>query len=386
MIILPILVAVWIVYTLLLTYLYRLWKTALKSRAATLDKSSEPFQGISLIIAARNEEKNIDRLFESLSRQLLNNEFFEVILVDDNSEDSTVEAAEKAKEKYALTNLRIVSLSRSQEKNQKGKKSALNLAVGLAKFPIIAVTDADCYLPAPWLTKIRDHISRTNVRTVCGPVLIQKTVNPTGDLQQIDFAITALINSGAAAGKFFFLGNGANFAFRKEFFFEAGGYSSDKKASGDDVLLLQKMAALDPGAIHYTPEKDAAVYTQQEMTTSEFYNQRLRWASKNSTYKNINLNITQLTVYITNLNQLFLTGWLLLFPFISVPLAVPSLLLVKISIDYFVADNAFRFYHKKSKSIFKFIQLNYEYAFYIAFVATKSMFTKNYTWKGRRVS
>lgn len=383
MIFLTILVFIWLAYTFLLTNFYRSWKISLKPQISHKDKNSVSFEGISLIIAARNESENIDRLFESISNQLLNNELYEVILIDDSSEDDTLKVAEKAKEKYSLVNLRIMPLP---PLSGKGKKAALNFAITQAKFPLIAVTDADCYLPSPWLTKLRDNIFYNNVRAVCGPVLIQKPVNNIGALQEIDFATTSLINAGAAAGKFFFLGNSANFAFYKDFFFEAGGYSSDKNASGDDVLLLQKMASLNPDAIYYTPERDSIVYTRQEMTISSFYNQRLRWASKNNTYKNFTLNITQITVYFANLNQLLLTIWLLLFPFISVPLAVVSLVLVKISMDYFIAENALRFYHRKSKNIFEFIQLNYMYAFYISLVATKSIFVKKYVWKSRKVS
>ena len=174
-------------------------------------------------------------------------------------------------------------------------------------------------------------------------------------------------------------------AFEKDVFYKVGGYNSDQKASGDDVLLLQKIAALSPDKIYYHPNKDSAIYTQVMKTSSEFYEQRLRWASKNDMYKNKFLNLTQITVYITNLSQLILTAWLLLFPFITIPLAVPALLLVKISIDYFIATNALLYYHKKSIGVPEFIQVNFQYAFYISYVATKSIFIKHYSWKGRKV-
>src|SRR5690606_14841533 len=105
-------------------------------------------------------------------------------------------------------------------------------------------------------------------------------------------------------------------AFEKEVFHEVGGYNSDQKASGDDVLLLQKIAELSPDNIYYHPNKDSAIYTQPVLSNADFYEQRLRWASKNDMYRNKFLNLTQITVYLTNLFQLILIAWLLLFPFI----------------------------------------------------------------------
>ncbi len=383
LIFLVVLLLIWIVYTAILTYLYRSWNFGLLNlRKQT---NTKQFSGVSLLIVARNEEAHVDQLFESISKQLLDKSLFEVIFIDDSSEDRTIELANLAVEKYSLNNLKIISLAELPNNSLSGKKDGLSHGISLTTFPLVALSDADCFLPAQWLTKIRDNYLRSGANVVCGPVLVTAPTNTIGRLQEIDFAVTAIINSGAAAGKLFFLGNAANMAFEKEVFNEVGGYNADQKASGDDVLLLQKIAELSPDNIYYHPNKDSAIYTHPVFTNAEFYEQRLRWASKNDMYRNKFLNLTQITVYLTNLSQLILGVWLVLFPFITVPLAVPALLLVKVSIDYFIATNALRYYNKKSIGIPEFIQINFQYAFYIAYVATKSIFIKQYSWKGRKV-
>jgi cellulose synthase/poly-beta-1,6-N-acetylglucosamine synthase-like glycosyltransferase len=80
--------------------------------------------------------------------------------------------------------------------------------------------------------------------------------------------------------------NGANFAYRKDVFNEVGGFKGiDDLASGDDELLLQKVAAIYPGRIGFLKLRDAIVLTHAKPTLKEFLQQRRRWASKSVKYK-----------------------------------------------------------------------------------------------------
>jgi len=80
--------------------------------------------------------------------------------------------------------------------------------------------------------------------------------------------------------------NGANFAYRKDTFYEVGGFKGiDDLASGDDELLLQKVAEKYPGKIAFLKLREAIVYTHAKANLNEFLNQRRRWASKSTKYK-----------------------------------------------------------------------------------------------------
>ena len=168
MIILVFLLLIWIVYTAILTYLYRSWNFGLLNLRKQNTENTKTFSGISLVIVARNEEDHVDQLFESISQQLIDKSQFEVIFIDDSSEDSTVEIAHQAKEKYLLENLRIIPLSDLPNNSLAGKKAGLAYGISLTKYPLVALSDADCYLPAQWLTKVRDNYIKSGANVVCG--------------------------------------------------------------------------------------------------------------------------------------------------------------------------------------------------------------------------
>jgi cellulose synthase/poly-beta-1,6-N-acetylglucosamine synthase-like glycosyltransferase len=79
--------------------------------------------------------------------------------------------------------------------------------------------------------------------------------------------------------------NGANLAYPKSVFDEVGGFEGiDFKASGDDMLLLQKIAKKYPNKIVYLKNAEYAVITKAQHTLAAFWHQRLRWASKSADY------------------------------------------------------------------------------------------------------
>ena len=80
--------------------------------------------------------------------------------------------------------------------------------------------------------------------------------------------------------------NGANLAYRKDIFYEVGGFKGiDDLASGDDELLLQKVSARYPGKIGFLKRYEAVVFTHAKPNLKEFMRQRKRWASKSVKYK-----------------------------------------------------------------------------------------------------
>ena len=98
------------------------------------------------------------------------------------------------------------------------------------------------------------------------------------------------------------MSNGANFSYEKKVFDEVGGFKGiDSIASGDDMLLLHKISKMYPGRIHYLKSKDAIVKTEPMKTWREFFNQRIRWASKAAKYDDKRIFFVLLLVYLVNL-------------------------------------------------------------------------------------
>src|SRR6202012_3482401 len=110
----------------------------------------------------------------------------------------------------------------------------------------------------------------------------------------------ALIGNGQASTC-----NGANLAYRKDVFYAVGGFKGiDDLASGDDELLLQKVAEKYPGKIGFLKSYDAIVYTHAKHTLKEFLQQRRRWASKSVKYKDKKVTAMTVGIWLFNVSLL----------------------------------------------------------------------------------
>jgi glycosyltransferase involved in cell wall biosynthesis len=75
---------------------------------------------VSVLIAARNEEKNIEKLLQSIYNQTFPKELYEVIIVDDHSEDDTKKIVNNFINNYKDINIRLL------EAESEGKKKAIS--------------------------------------------------------------------------------------------------------------------------------------------------------------------------------------------------------------------------------------------------------------------
>lgn len=231
--------------------------------------------GISVVVAVRNEEANIQALIQSLSTVVYPEEKYEVILVSDHSSDSTVNIAQALIGNFP--NMRLVELPAGKE----GKKEALALGIQHARFDVIATTDADCRFSKNWLQCISYYFEDPRSKMVSGAVKLTTDGSFLSRLQGAEFI--SLVGSGAAA---IGLGhpvmcNGANLAFRKDAFYEVQGYADNVHiASGDDEFLMRKIFRRYPDGIRFLNFYEAVVSTHPQNTAAGFFHQRLRWAGK----------------------------------------------------------------------------------------------------------
>ena len=232
-----------------------------------------PVTFLSVVIAARNEENTIPFLLQKLSEQHYPPHLYEILVIDDHSEDHTALVTEQ----YIHTSSTGFRLLRAEGT---GKKSALRQGIREAKGKLIVTTDADC-IPGPfWLQRIEQFYRKNKLRMVLGPVAIEPGHRLFGQMQSIEFA--SLVGSGAASLQ---LGipsmcNGANLAIDKETFLAVGGYSgTDHLASGDDEFLMHKIAHQYPEDVRFLFDREAVVSTKAQRDWTGFFQQRLRWAS-----------------------------------------------------------------------------------------------------------
>lgn len=238
------------------------------------NRSTTPF---SIVIPFRNEAENLPKLLESINNQHYPIALYELLFVDDASEDDSVKLLERWKKEVSIS-CRIIQNKRS---SASPKKDAITLAIKEAKYAWILTTDADCQLPRSWLRYYDQIIQHKNPKMVCGPVIYPSETNALGSFQFLD----GLSLQAAAMGSFGWrrpmLCNGANMGYLKSAFMEVSGFEgNDHIASGDDIFLLEKMIKEFPKQVHFLKSNQATVHTQSETSWKAIIAQRIRWASK----------------------------------------------------------------------------------------------------------
>ncbi len=176
--------------------------------------------------------------------------------------------------------------------------------------------------------------------------------------------------------------NGANLAYRKDVFFELGGFSGiDDLASGDDELFLHKVASRYPDNIGFCKSSDAIVYTHAKQDLKEFISQRKRWASKVTKYKD--KRIVALGVYAWLTMVFFCLNGLLGFYDADYWIIAGLSLIVKFIAEFIFMIPVLRF-AKRSRLLLYIPIVSIIHIFYIIYIGITSNSGK-YVWKGRLV-
>jgi biofilm PGA synthesis N-glycosyltransferase PgaC len=327
---------------------------------------------ITVLVAIRNEEKNIQNLLSTLNVQ--DHTHYEVILIDDHSEDATEEVVATFF-KYNKGASEKMSFIKNEGT---GKKAALTTGVIHARGEIIVTTDGDCLPKKSWLKNISNAFT-DEVNMVTGGVRIKQTGTLFADMQAIEFA--SLIGSSAASIALNrpTMCNAANLGFRKSVFIEVGGYQENMHiASGDDEFLMRKINDRYPGSIRFLHSSQSVVETSPSPTVREFFQQRVRWAGKWRFNTSAASNLV--AFYVLIVQGALLTSFILL---LSCDVAyVFSLLLIRLVLEFWFLYLVARFLDVRW-NLLAFLMLQFLYPWYVVFVGTASRFMP-YTWKERR--
>ncbi|MFZ4708109.1 MAG: glycosyltransferase [Bacteroidales bacterium] len=240
---------------------------------------------VTVVIAARNEEENIGICLAAIISQDYPRSLFGIIVVDDHSTDGTLMVINRVIEGNPGINIRLLQLTAEEQ----GKKTAISKAIAVAQNEWIVTTDADCVMGANWLSSLMAGAVDPEVQMLLAPVIFRKTKTVFGQMQELEFLSLIASSAGAVSTGLPVMCNGANLAYRREAFFKAGGYTSDKGfASGDDVFLMMKIRQMyNSRAIKFIKSPSSGVITYANETLYEFLNQRLRWVSKAKGYKDL---------------------------------------------------------------------------------------------------
>jgi len=360
-------------YLVVLLYLIKGWNNIKRPQI----KLSGFTTKVTILIAARNEEEKIHLTIGDILAQDYPKHLTEIIIVDDHSTDRTSEIIAG----YADRGVKLLQLKEDKPLNSYKKKAIAN-AINLSTGELMVATDADCRMGSKWLSTIVGYYEQEQLVMISSPVGYFEEKSLFERMQTLEFCY--LIGLGAA-----FIGNGrastcngANLAYRKDVFYEVGGFKGiDELASGDDELLLQKVAVRFPGRIGFLKRYEAVVFTHAKHNLKEFMQQRRRWASKSVKYKD--KKVVGLLVGIWLFNISLLINALLGFydiRFLEV-FAIQFLLKYLFEVAFLLPITLFFKRPKLIGLLIIIIPVHVLYLIYIGFIGN----TRAYTWKDRVV-
>jgi poly-beta-1,6-N-acetyl-D-glucosamine synthase len=356
------------IYYLLILFLIAGWTKAFAHNSTIANKkASEP--KVSVIVPFRNENANLKSLISSLVAQTYAS--YEVILVDDHSEDDGVILSAELIRPHPF--IRVIA------NRGTGKKEALTAGVGVANGEIIVTTDADCrHLPG-WLASMVEPFADDRTKMAFSAVKIDGTSATLQSLEFISVVATGVALFGLGKPSYC---NGASMAFRKSVFRQVDGYADNMHVpSGDDEFLLKKVEAVHPDGIRFVTSPDSIVVTLPQPTLRQFFEQRIRWAGK--WRLSVGGSSKVLAVFMFLFQIACIGAWGMIFGGTNFRLA-GFLLMGKLMLDFVFLFNAGNFLHEKVR-LMPFLALQIVYPLYVLAIGAAANFA-GYSWKGRILS
>ena len=373
---------IWILWVLAVAYaamtlvLWITWLRVPTYRPALLPNT--PLPRLTVVIPVRNEATTLPRLLADLSQQDYPD--FEVIVADDASSDDTAVLADAFAQtaSYPLTTITL----HDDPAVRSPKKRAIAQSIAQATGQLIVTTDGDCRVGPHWLGLLARFQAETGAKLISGAVTFTTDRTVFGSLQTVEFA--SLIGAGAAT---LALGNptmcnGANLCYSKSVFEEVGGFAGiDQVASGDDELLMHKIAARFPGSVRFLKHPDAIVETGPHKSLGAFYQQRKRWAGKWRAYASWFPTLLAVFVFLCNLTPVVaLVGGLLgYFP----AKAVLGIVVLKWVPEALFLGAVLLFLNKRY-ALFWILPTQWLYPFYVVFFGLAAQ-QPGFVWKGRKL-
>lgn len=356
------------IYFLIIFFFFTGWKKLHQPKTFGLKDDIH----VSLVIACRNEEKNLPGLLHKIVSQDYPMQKLEVILVNDHSTDKTCDIIHDFIKNYPY--IKLLNLAEGKA----GKKQALTLGIEKASHAVIITTDADCMPNPKWISSMAYYYVRHKPKLLSGPVIFNKPKNLFQGLQQLEFISLVASGAGAIGINKPIMCNGANLLFEKELFEKSN--LQNQYTSGDDIFLMLQAKKQGRRSIHFIKSEDAIVFTTPVSTLKEFLSQRLRWASKSKAYRDFDIVFTAIAVFLINFS-LIATIALSAFNKLSLKTFI-LLFIIKSIADLFLLIPACRFF-KQQKILWLFLPLQIIYPFYILISSVGGWFG-NFGWKGRK--
>jgi glycosyltransferase involved in cell wall biosynthesis len=350
-----------------IVYLLALLRAFLQKRKAI----KTTVQPVSVIVCAHDEEENLKELIPILLRQ--NHPAFEVIIVEDRSNDGTYDYLLEATQHD--NRLKMVRVTNKPEA-MNGKKFGLTLGIKAAKYDWVLLTDADCR-PATenWIARMSEHFT-PNTEIVVGYSPYQKLPGLLNSFIRFETLLNAVQFLGFGLLGKPYMGVGRNLAYRKSLFLDNKGFNKHLTVTGgDDDLFVNQHAT--KANVNLAFGLETVTFSAPKTTVRDFYYQKIRHLSVGKLYRietKLLLGFFMLSLVST---------WLFVFP--SLFFAPQAYVLLSLlACRWVLLTILFRVASKRvgvDFEVWKTPFLDFIYAFYYLVAGWFALVAKNVQWK-----
>ncbi|MBC7188451.1 MAG: glycosyltransferase [Calditrichaeota bacterium] len=339
---------------------------------------------VSVVIAARNEERTIESLLQDLARQTYPRDRYEVIVVDDGSVDRTAEIVQRYVRAYP--NFRYLQPAPG-DGTLSPKKQALATGIAQSSGELILTTDADCRVRSTWIEAMVSYFL-PRVGMVVGFSQLGRPGEQRSlfeQLQAVDFLALMSAAAGSCNLGFPLAASGQNLAYRRCVYEEVGGFRHiGHRVSGDDVLLVQLVRGRTRWRLRFAATPRAYNSSLPEPNLRRFFHQRVRWASNGAfqTKQNLIFFGYLLSVYLYNLSLL---AGVVLAPFVpALRGPVAASFAAKAAAELALLVRGALFFRRSDLLVYfpLWTLLEVPYVVVVGLVGTFG----NFTWKGRKMN
>lgn len=352
-------------------YFILLKHTRLRSYQEEERQESADQLPVSVIICARNEQKNLEENLPLVLEQDYKN--FEVVVVNDCSSDDSHLVLQRYAAQYP--HLKIVSIS-EHARFKHGKKFAVTLGIKAASHEYLLFTDADCRPASQHWVDLIQRKFQGGREIVLGYSPYARKGGILNAIIRFETFFTGLnYLSFSLAGRPY-MGVGRNLAYTRSLFFRNKGFASHIHIpSGDDDLFVNETSHADNTAIEI--HQDAQVWSEPKQTLGAYWKQKVRHMGAGKAYKSGDKFVLTLqgasaaVFYLTLIALLIMHAqwWVLL-----------SVYLLRLLLQLIVYYPAMRKLAVRDL-IWWFPALDLSYNFFIIVLSIVSLFNKKVKWK-----
>ena len=279
----PFELVIWAAFAALLLfqifYFLIIYRKLLFKKSVVRAKNTSYLPPISVVICAKNEENNLRNFLPKVLEQ--DYPKFEVIVINDCSEDDSIDVLEELSQKYPHL---YISNVKKDPIYRHGKKLALVLGIKAAKYNNIVLTDADCYPTSDkWLRSMAQHYSN-KTQLILGISPYEKGKGLLGQVIGYENLLTSIAYISSAMRGKAYKGVGRNMAYTKDLFYKNKGFSGHTHIlAGDDDIFVTKAATRDNVTVEISAE--SIVKTLPKTYWSDFFKQKHHHLSTCRFYK-----------------------------------------------------------------------------------------------------